>query len=92
MIGSTRKVQKILRRLDVEGIDSEHVERVHAPIGLDIRAETPMEIAVAIVGEMIRVRRETKSRKKTRGASVASLSEHAVERLRATKVPNSGKG
>jgi len=38
-------------------IPAEHLARVHAPIGLDIGAETPAEIATAIMAEMILVRR-----------------------------------
>lgn len=72
MIGSTRKVEKTLLQLRAQGIDEVAVGRVHAPIGLDILAETPDEIAVSIVGELIRHRRAA-SRKKTRGAAVATL-------------------
>lgn len=75
MIGSSRKVQKTLLQLRAEGVEKEHLDRVHAPIGLDILAETPEEIAVSIVGELIRHRRAPISRKKTRGADVAALRE-----------------
>jgi xanthine dehydrogenase accessory factor len=92
MIGSTRKVQKTLRRLELEGIPKEELAPVHAPIGLDICAETPAEIAVAIVGEMIRVRRESKSLKKTRGAPVTSISDRSVERLRPAESSGGGEG
>jgi xanthine/CO dehydrogenase XdhC/CoxF family maturation factor len=43
---------------------------VHMPVGLDLAAETPEEIAVAIVGELVRWRRAPTSRKTTRGAAV----------------------
>jgi xanthine dehydrogenase accessory factor len=39
-----------------EGLTQADIDRVHAPIGLNIGAETPEEIAVSIVGEMIAVR------------------------------------
>jgi len=57
MIGSKRKFIEICRVLEREGVPAEKIERVHSPIGLDIGALTPEEIAVAIVAEMIAVRR-----------------------------------
>jgi xanthine dehydrogenase accessory factor len=57
MIGSKRKVLTIYRELQDEGLAAEKLERVHAPVGLGIGAITPEEIAVAIVAEMIAVRR-----------------------------------
>ena len=57
MIGSKRRVGAVLRHLIDDGIDPEAVARVHTPIGLDIGAETPEEIAVAIMAEVIQVRR-----------------------------------
>jgi xanthine dehydrogenase accessory factor len=57
MIGSKRKTITIYRELLHEGLADELFERVHAPIGLDIGAITPEEIAVAITAELIAVRR-----------------------------------
>ncbi|MGD0921482.1 MAG: XdhC/CoxI family protein [Terriglobia bacterium] len=57
MIGSKRKLIEIRRVLEGEGVSAEKLERVHSPIGLDIGALTPEEIAVSIVAEMIAVRR-----------------------------------
>jgi xanthine dehydrogenase accessory factor len=57
MIGSKRKFAEICRVLESEGVPRERLERVHSPIGLDIGALTPEEIAVAVVAEMIAVRR-----------------------------------
>lgn len=57
MIGSRRKTGIIMEHLKEKGIDPQLLAAVHSPIGLDISAETPEEIAVAIVAEMIRVRR-----------------------------------
>ena len=79
MIGSSRKAQKMLNELRAEGHPEEALRRVHSPIGLDILAETPDEIAVAIVGELIRHRHQGRSRKSTRGTAVASLSVTAEE-------------
>jgi xanthine dehydrogenase accessory factor len=78
MIGSTRKVEKALRQLQAEGISPEHLARAHAPIGLDIAAETPEEIAVSIVGELIRHRRRPLSRKSTRGSEVSLRRESSA--------------
>jgi len=57
MIGSKRKTIAIFRELTREGIPAPVFERVHAPVGLDIGAITPEEIAVAITAELIAVRR-----------------------------------
>jgi len=57
MIGSKRKVIKIFETLREEGIPAHLFDRVHAPIGLDIGAVTPEEIAIAITAELIAVRR-----------------------------------
>jgi xanthine dehydrogenase accessory factor len=57
MIGSKRKTIAIFRELVKEGIPEKLFERVHAPVGLDIGAITPEEIAVAITAELIAVRR-----------------------------------
>lgn len=57
MIGSRRKVISIYKELEKEGIPSSKFERVNAPVGLEIGAITPEEIAVAVVAEMIAVKR-----------------------------------
>ena len=60
MIGSRRKIQMVYASLKEKGVPAEKLERVHAPIGLDIGALTPEEIAVSIVAEMIQERRKGK--------------------------------
>ncbi len=57
MIGSRRRVKAMLERLEEVGVPRERLDQVHAPLGLDIGAETPEEIAIAIVAEIIRERR-----------------------------------
>lgn len=57
MIGSTRKRQQIYAKLLESGFTEQDLARIHAPIGLDIGAETPEEIAVSILAECIAVRR-----------------------------------
>jgi len=61
MIGSKRKVISTYRELENQGIAHEKLTRVHAPIGLDIGAVTPEEIAVAIVAELIADRRNARA-------------------------------
>jgi xanthine dehydrogenase accessory factor len=57
MIGSRRRVATVLRHMAEEGIPLEVLERVYTPIGFDLGAETPEEIAVSIMAEIIAVRR-----------------------------------
>jgi xanthine dehydrogenase accessory factor len=57
MIGSKRKVIEISKTLEKEGVPAHLFDRVHAPVGLDIGAITPEEIAVAITAELIAIRR-----------------------------------
>jgi xanthine dehydrogenase accessory factor len=59
MIGSKRKFIEICKVLEREGVPPERIDCVHSPIGLDIGALTPEEIAVSIVAEMIAVRRNS---------------------------------
>jgi len=58
MIGSRKKNRTVFSHLEARGISKGQLEKVHAPIGLDIHAETPEEIAVSIMAEIIMVRRE----------------------------------
>jgi xanthine dehydrogenase accessory factor len=60
MIGSRRKRDQILHRLRAEGFGDADLQRVHSPIGLNIGAETPEEIAVSIVAELIAENRKIK--------------------------------
>jgi xanthine dehydrogenase accessory factor len=69
MIGSRRKVKAIKEQLLDDGIDMEKIEKVSMPIGLDIGAQTPAEIAVCIAAEMIKNRR---------GRSAGTLVEECV--------------
>jgi len=68
MIGSRRRVKACFQRFrDEEKISEELIERVYAPIGIDIGTETPAEIALSILAEVTKVRR---------GGRAASLSGH----------------
>ena len=57
MIGSRRKIALMWKELEEKGIPRERLEEVHAPLGLDIGADNPEEIAVSVVAELIQVRR-----------------------------------
>lgn len=65
MIGSRRRVQAVLELLGAQGVAPEKLLRIHAPIGIDIGAKTPAEIALSILAEIVNVRR---------GGKAASLS------------------
>ena len=58
MIGSKKKSDTIFANLQSKGVSKKLLETVHAPIGLDINAETPEEIAVSIMAEIIKIRRK----------------------------------
>lgn len=66
MIGSKRRTNIVLQKLREEGADEEQLHRVHAPIGLDIGAVSPEEVALAILAEVVAERR---------GGSAAPLSQ-----------------
>ncbi|MFT4621988.1 MAG: xanthine dehydrogenase accessory factor [Myxococcota bacterium] len=57
MIGSQAKVARFLDRFLAAGLSPDALRRLCAPVGLDIGAETPAEIAIAICAELVRVRR-----------------------------------
>ena len=57
MIGSRRRTTTIREHLRREGIAAELLRRIHAPIGLDIGAQTPEEIALSVLAEIVLVRR-----------------------------------
>jgi xanthine dehydrogenase accessory factor len=57
MIGSRRRVAIVMSQLEDEGFDAQRIARVHAPIGLKIGAQTPSEIAISIMAQIIEVKR-----------------------------------
>jgi len=72
MIGSKRKVINVIKELQKEGIREEHFERIFAPMGLEIGAISPEEIAVSVVAEMIAVRRNADANWRALSKSVFS--------------------
>jgi len=61
MIGSARKVQRVFDQLMETGITRDRLKRVYAPIGLDIGADAPAEIAVSVLAEVLSVLRRRKA-------------------------------
>jgi len=57
MIGSRKKVATVISHLREAGFAEKQIEDLHSPIGLDIAAETPEEIAVSILAELVECRR-----------------------------------
>jgi xanthine dehydrogenase accessory factor len=78
MLGSRRKVALTWELLERWGVSADQLSRVHAPVGLAIGADTPAEIAISVVAEMIAVRREGTRRRG--GGSNAGLNVIPSER------------
>jgi xanthine dehydrogenase accessory factor len=57
LLGSRRKTKLLFEALTKEGIDPSRLERVYAPVGLEIGSETPEEIAISIAAELVAVRK-----------------------------------
>jgi len=62
MIGSKKKVIDVRERLSQKGVPPQQLDRVHAPIGIGIGAETPEEIAISILAEIIKVKRTRRAK------------------------------
>jgi len=73
LIGSRAKIARIFDALETEGMPAECLDRVHAPIGLDLGAITPAEIAISILSELIAIRH---------GRDVSAVALSAQRRLR----------
>lgn len=75
MIGSRRRVYAVFKLLHDEGVPLDSLLRVRAPIGLDIKTETPGEIALSVGAELVKVRR---------GGGAASFSDLLRDQYRAS--------
>ncbi|HLN58998.1 MAG TPA: XdhC/CoxI family protein [Thermoanaerobaculia bacterium] len=73
LIGSARKVRGVFAKLAGEGVPGERLRRVHAPIGVEIGAVTPEEIAVSILAEMTAVRRGASAKAAVRDLARTAL-------------------
>lgn len=58
MLGSKAKIKELFAELKQEGIAAEKIDKVYAPIGIDIKSQTPEEIAVSIAAEIIKIKNE----------------------------------
>ena len=93
MIGSKRKTIEVCKHLQKEGIALDKLEKMHAPMGFDIGAVTPEEIAVAVVAEMIERRRKPMAGWNPISKSIFSqgvpkaLQIHAGEKAQAEEAP-----
>jgi xanthine dehydrogenase accessory factor len=56
LLGSSKKIKKLLSDLKKEGFSQERLDMIHAPVGLPINSQTPEEIAISIAGEIIQVK------------------------------------
>ena len=83
MIGSKVRVKKVKNQLAEKGVDIKKLEKVHAPIGLNISAETPVEIAISIMAEIV----QEKNRKK----QSSGYSKKIIETLNAIEESNERK-
>lgn len=72
MIGSRRKIEIVRKQLLEEGVDKEKLAQVHMPVGLDVGAQTPGEVAVSIAAEILKERR---------GGSAHSLKDHRPQKV-----------
>ena len=84
MIGSRRRAALVKEALLAQGKDLETVNRIYTPIGLDIGAETPEEIAVAVMAEMIQVKNQEKRS--------FGYSEEILEGILGSREPNERNG
>ena len=83
MIGSKRKVIAVVKELEKEGIPHEAFERVYAPMGLEIGAVSPEEIAISVGAEMIAMRHDPEGNWRSLSKSIF-FDEHMREHMRAT--------
>jgi xanthine dehydrogenase accessory factor len=58
IIGSRRRWATTRKALEAQGFTSDELARIHSPIGLELQAETPEEIAVSILAEILMLRNE----------------------------------
>ncbi|HEU0124607.1 MAG TPA: XdhC/CoxI family protein [Bryobacteraceae bacterium] len=83
MIGSKRKVIGVMKELEKEGVPRQGLDRLFAPMGFDIGAITPEEIAVSVVAEMIAARRNPEARWREHTKSIFQNESTQTEATRA---------
>lgn len=77
MIGSVRKREVVYDKLRADGVAEAKLARIHAPVGLEIGAETPEEIAISILAQIIQVR----AHRKVTAAAAANVPQPAAENV-----------
>ena len=87
LISSRSKRAHLWDRLRREGVSEAQLARIHAPIGLAIGAETPAEIAVSVVAEIIRARHPSRAPPRARVPAESSASPAAPRGVRAARPP-----
>lgn len=68
LLASRRKVQLFIRQMRDNGIREESLSRLHAPVGFDIGAETPQEIAISVLAEVLQVKNKASGALRTQTA------------------------
>ena len=56
VLGSQTKMDELFKEWKKDGLNLKQLEKIHSPIGLSIKSQTPMEIAVSIAGEIIKIK------------------------------------
>ena len=90
MMGSRRRTAIVKNQLEEKGYTREKIEQIHAPIGLDIGAETPEEIAISIMAQIIAVRRENAYSEGYPAELLDALLEEDKRKLLATIISRKG--
>jgi xanthine dehydrogenase accessory factor len=80
MIGSKRKVIAVIKELEKEGLSSDSFDRIYAPMGFEIGAVSPEEIAISVGAEMIAMRRDPEGSWRSLSKSIFS-DQHLREKL-----------
>lgn len=60
LLGSSKKIEKMMNEYSADGVDSKWLSSIHSPVGINIKSETPEEIAVSIAAEIIREKNTVK--------------------------------
>ena len=80
MIGSRQKREFVCARLRADGISAAALARVHTPVGLEIGAQTPAEIAISILAEIVQVRAQRHAGPQDAGARETQMvADHVAE-------------
>ena len=87
LIGSRRRTIELFNMLEEEGFDRAKIDRIHTPIGLSIGAETPKEIAISILAELISVRSSRSAERESTRLALTSHEPELLQYLLANKEP-----